>query len=617
MTDAVRISRIPRPWFTFTGCALAIAILYWAQIVLVPLAFAVLLAFVLAPVVSALQGRIGRVAAVLTVVTLTCTALGLVGWLVTQQLASIAGEIPGYQQNIHQKIRDIRGFSEGGSLDQLQSVIDRIGAEIGIPRADPSAAPAPAADPARYLGFAIRPALESIAVTGLVIALLIALLLEREELRARMIRLFGHGRLVATTRAFDDAGGRVSRYLLAQSLVNVVFGACVGIGTFLIGLPFPLLWAVLAGLSRYVPYIGPILAGSAPLLVALALEGWTKPLLVFGLFGALELVTNLWFESAVYAGVAGISQVALLVSVAFWAWLWGPFGILLATPLTVCLAVMGKHVPGLGFVSTLISDEPVLDPDIAYYQRLLAGDKAEAIEIVERYADEQPPESIYDEIMVRALNYAERDRIEERLTADEEGEVIEATRELLVDSPVRVQASEPSKEGEGEAPCEPIRVLAVPANGDSDVVALLMLDDLLAGSPITFELQHANILASEVIETARRGAYRAVCIADLPPSAPAKSRYITKRLRAIAPDLPIVVGRWAPPELADESDDALLAVGATRVAKTLIESRDQLVSLLPRERAAVEEEPGEAEADDERDRDRVRPQRRLGRNVGL
>jgi predicted PurR-regulated permease PerM len=616
MADAVRLGRIPRPWFTFTGCALAIAILYWAQVVLVPLAFAVLLAFVLTPLVSALQRRIGRVGAVLTVVTLTCTVLGLVGWLVTQQLASIAGEIPGYQQNIHQKIRDIRGFSEGGSLDQLQRVIDRIGAEIGIPQPDSSAVPATAGDPARYVGgfhIAIRPALQSIGVAGLVIALLIGLLLEREELRARMIRLFGHGRLVATTRAFDDAGWRVSRYLLAQSVVNVAFGTCVGIGTFLIGLPFPLLWAVLAGLSRYVPYIGPMFAGSAPLLVALALEGWTKSLEVFALFAALELVTNLWFESAVYAGVAGISQVALLVGVAFWAWLWGPFGILLATPLTVCLAVMGKHVPGLGFVSTLISDEPVLDPDIAYYQRLLAGDKAEAIEIVERYADDQPPESIYDEIMVRALNYAERDRIEERLTAEEEGEVIEATRELLVDSPVRVQASEPSEAGEGEAIGEPIRVLAVPANGESDVVALLMLDDLLAGSPITLELQHANMLASEAIETAQRGAYRAVFIADLPPSAPSKSRYITKRLRAIAPDLPIVVGRWAPPELADESDDALLAVGATRVAKTLIESRDQLVSLLPRERAALEgDEPGEAEADDQRDRDRVRPQRRLG-----
>ena len=339
------------------------------------------------------------------------------------------------------------------------------------------------------------------------------------------------------------------------------------------------MWATLAGVARYVPYVGPTVATVVPLLVSLALSGWTKPLLVIGLFAALELVTNLVFETAVYAGVAGISQVALLIGVAFWGWLWGPAGILLATPLTVCLGVMGKHVPGLGFFSTLISEEPVLEPDLAYYQRLLAGDKAEAIEIVERYLDEQPPESAYDAIMLCALNFAERDRIEERLTADEERAVIETTRELLEDAPARAKMIELADDQKPEL--DPLRVLAIPANGEGDVVALSMLADLLNGSssPISLDLQPGNLLTSEILELVERESFCAILIADLPPSAPSRSRYIAKRLRMRAPDLPILVGRWAPPELSDENADALLAVGATRVASTLLESRDQLLGL--------------------------------------
>jgi hypothetical protein len=387
-----------------------------------------------------------------------------------------SGEIPAYQQNIHQKIRDIRGFSEGGVLDDLRIASEKIAIELGLaqPPPDPNAAPPPvvSADPAngRANLDTARRLLERLAAAGLVVALVIFMLLEREPLRGRLVRLFGHGRLVATTRAFDEAGWRVSRYLLAQSLVNVMFGVSVGIGMYLIGMPYPLLWATLAGVARYVPYVGATVAAVVPLLVSLSLSGWTKPFLVLGLFTVLELITNLVFETAVYAGVAGISQVALLVGVAFWGWLWGPFGILLATPLTVCLGVMGKHVPGLGFVSTLISDEPVLDPDITYYQRLLANDKAEAIEIVERFVDDHPPETVYDAIMVRALNYAERDRIEERLTAEEEREVIETTRELLDDTPLRAKLSEAhaDEDGEGAVRVEPLRVLAVPANGEGD-----------------------------------------------------------------------------------------------------------------------------------------------------
>jgi predicted PurR-regulated permease PerM len=578
MADALRV---PRPWFTFTGCVLAIAVLYWAQVILVPIAFAVLLAFVLAPVVTALQRWTGRVTAVSAVVTLSCAGLGLVGWLVTQQLASLAVDIPTYQRNIDQKIRDVRGLGEHGLIEKLRRASDKIGAELGVSvQADSDAAPPPVVNPDPGAGLhAARALLDKLAAFGLVVLLVVFMLLERERLRERVIRLFGHGRLVATTRAFDEASQRVSRYLLAQSLVNVLFGTCVGLGTFLIGLPYPLLWAALAGVARYVPYVGPGVAFLAPLLVSLALEGWMRPLLVVALFTVLELVTNLELETVVYAGVAGISKVALLIGIAFWAWLWGPLGILLATPLTVCLAVMGKHVPGLEFVSTLISDEPVLEPDISYYQRLLAGDQAEATEIAERYAGETAAEAIFDAIMLPALNYAERDRIEGRLTADEERSVIEATRELLADAPARINRHDAA----GVTASAAVPVLGIPADGEGDAVALQMLADLLRDSPASLEMQPGNRLTSEIVEIVKREPerYRAVCIADLPPSSPARSRSLAKRLRAIAPELPILVGRWAPPSLADESDEALRAAGATHVSSTLVETRDRLAGLFP------------------------------------
>jgi hypothetical protein len=270
--------------------------------------------------------------------------------------------------------------------------------------------------------------------------------------------------------------------------------------------------------------------------------------------------------------------VALLVAVAFWSWLWGPLGLLMATPLTVCLSVLGKYVPGLEWISTLISDQPVLAPDVAYYQRLIAGDNAEAIDIIDRHVEENPPETLYDAIMLRALSYAERDRIEERLSPEEERAVIEATRELLVVAPGRPKID---PEAPYVKPADRVPVLGVAAHGDGDVVALRMFGDLLAGMPLELEAKPEILLTAEVLEVMATGAYRAVCIADLPPSAPSKSRYLVKRLRATAPELPILVGRWAPRELADDSNELLESDGATHVGSTLIESRDFLASLLP------------------------------------
>jgi predicted PurR-regulated permease PerM len=579
MSEALR----PPPWLTFAGTVLVTAVLYWAQVVIVPAAFALLLVFVLTPAVTGLQRWIGRVPAVLGVVAIAMLGLAVVGWLVTQQLASLAGELPAYRQNIHQKISDIRGASEGGALEKLQRAIDQIDAELagqrGAEASEPLVVEKDRTNGPWGIPLSVAPVITPLATLGLVVALVIAMLLERENLRDRLIRLFGHAQLVATTRAFDEAGWRVSRYLIVQSVFNAAFGVFVGVGLFFIGLPYSILFGALAGVLRYIPYAGPTVAALAPILLAFALAGWTKILLVVALFVVLELVLSLYLESAVFAGVAGISQVALLLAVAFWAWLWGPIGILLATPLTVCLAVLGKHIPGLEFVSTIVSDEPVLAPEMRFYQRLLAGDQAEAIELLERHVEEQPAESAYDAIMIPALTYAERDRIEGRLTAEEERAVIEGARELMAESPLRKDDAEPNESADARAPAEPIRVLGVPANGEADVVALRMLSDLLADTPFSIEQKPGQMLTSEVVEVLREEPYRAVCIVDLPPSPPVRSRAIAKRMRAIDAELPILVGRWAPPELADDSSDALRSAGASHVAATLLETRDQLLAL--------------------------------------
>lgn len=564
-----------RPWLTFIGCVLVGVVLYIAQAIVVPVALAVLLSFLLTPVVAALQRRIGRVPAVLAVVLAAVGMLGAGGFIVTQQLASVAQELPAYRQNIRQKIRDVRGAGTGGSVELLQRTVDDI--ENELHKDEPAAAPARPVivRPEQVTGLwsfpsVVGPLVGPLTTAGLVVALAIFMLLERDELRSRLIRLFGYGRLAVTTKAFDEAGRRVSRYLLVQSFVNLLYAIGVAVGLFFLGVPYAILWASLAGMLRFIPYVGPVVGFVAPVAVALAVfEGWVRPLLVIGLFLVLELFTNLVLETVLYAGAIGVSQVALLIAVAFWSWLWGPLGLLLATPLTVCLAVLGKYVPGLEFVSTLISDEPVLTPDLTYYQRLLAGDDADAGDLIERHVAQNDPDTVFDAVMLPALSYAERDRTEGRLEPDEELAVIEATAELLND-----MIEGPLDRAEGTIP-----VLGLAADGAPDVLALRMLARLLRDTPIALEIRERPALSPDLLEALRSGHYRAICIADIPPSAPSRSRVLTRRVRALAPDLPILVGRWAPAGLADDSSEALRAAGATHVATKLIETRTELASL--------------------------------------
>jgi predicted PurR-regulated permease PerM len=588
-----------KPWVTFAGGVLVVAVLYWAQALLVPLALAILLTFVLTPPVTWLQRWVGRVPAVLLVVTLVFAALGLAGWGLTWQMDYLVADLPGYRANIRTKIADVRLAGRGSALEKLQEMLEGIKADLETSEAAKGTVLRPLVVTSNqvtgFLGFAwLGPVVGPLSTAGLVAAMVIFMLLERRDLRDRLIGLIGLGRLATTTKAFDEAGSRVSRQLLMQSLVSLLYGLAVYVGLYFLHVPYPLVWATLGAAFRFIPYLGPVLAAGAPILVSLAaLEGWTGPLIVLALFVVLELFTNLVLEMVLYAGAVGMSQVTLLVSVAFWTWLWGPLGLLMASPLTVCLVVLGKHVPGLAFVGMLMDDTAALAPEYGYYQRLVARDQSEAAELIESHIKTEPPASVYDALLLPALSYAERDRLEHRLSSEEEGAVIDATRELISDAAEiirrhaetepRAAAADPSLLG----PREPLRVLGYAVNGAADEVALAMLAHLLDDLPIAMEITGTRMQAMELVSLVGDRKVSAVCFADLPPSPSSKTRYLVRRLRSALPELRIAVGRWGPPALADESSQTLLDAGANHVASLLIESRNYLGGLLEMPRLPV------------------------------
>ena len=480
---------------------------------------------------------------------------------------------------------------QGGSVEKLQDTIEDITNDLGkseVPRGTISRPVVVTSEQvAGFSGFTwLSPIAGLLGTAGLVLAMVIFMLLERRDLRDRLIGLLGHGHLAVTTKAFDEAATRVSRQLLMQSLVNLLYGIAAGAGLYLLDVPYPLVWAAMAAVLRFIPYVGPVLGAGAPILVSLAAaEGWAGPLYVVGLFVVLELFTNLVLETVLYAGAAGVSPVALLASVAFWTWLWGPLGLVLSTPLTVCLVVLGKHVPGLEFLGTLLADTSALAPEYGYYQRLLARDQSEAADLIERHIMTESPRSVYDALLLPALNYAERDRLEQRLSPDEETAVIDATRELLSDAAESIRGLNPEPSALPDSPPlpgprEPLRVLGYATNGAADELALAMLAHLLDDLPISLETMSTRLQVSELLSLVQTQGFSVVCLANLPPSPPSKTRYLVKRLHATFPDVRILVGRWGPAALADESAEVLRSTGATLVATTLLETRTYLAGLV-------------------------------------
>jgi predicted PurR-regulated permease PerM len=604
--SAVAVRQI-RPLITVATLLLVAVCLYWAQAILIPIALALMLTFLLTPPVNTLRRLgVGRVVAVLVVVFLALVVVGTVGWGVSSQVTSLAHELPRYRHNIRQKISDLRAFGQGGALEKLQGTAKEVAQEMQ--KADRSLAsddrPVPViveGEKTRFLSLPVTlgPVLQNLATAGLVIVLVLFMLLQRNELRNRLIRLMGHGRLTITTKALDEAGERITRYILMQSIVNGSFGLAIGIGLFFIGLPHAVVWGLLAAVLRYIPYLGPWIAAILPITLSLVVfPGWQRPLLVVALFIAIELLSNNFMEPWLYGQTAGVSEVALLVAVAFWTWLWGPIGLVLATPLTVCLVVVGKYIPEMGFMVVLLGDEPVLKTDVSFYQRLLAGDQREASEIIEEYLQRHPRETLWDEVLVPALVFARRDRESDRLTDDEWHFIRRATREIIEQlPPEEATTTEQGRAAETDvAVAGRVRrptVLGLPARDETDELALLMLRQSLTTVGCQLEILAEEMLSAEMVAAVEEKGAALVCVAALPPGGVTQSRYLCKRLRQKLPDLKILVGRWGLSGDGDADRQALSAVGADEVATRLVDSRDQLLQFVrlapPAERDTVEE----------------------------
>ncbi len=584
-----------------------IALLYWAQAVLIPVALAMLLTFLLSPVSGFLERiAFGRLPAVILVVVFAFSLLGGIGWIVAFEFGSLANELPKYTVNSRQKIADVRGAGKGGALEKVQKTVEEVKSEIQKDDAPAKAQPSTVVmQPVESFAFwpvplAVGPMLERFASAGLVIVLVIFMLVQREDLRNRLIRLVGYGRLTVTTRALEEAGQRISSYLFMQTVINSSFGLAVGLALYLIGLPYAILWGFLAALLRFIPYVGPFAAAIMPSVLSLAVfQGWLWPIVVVGLFLVLELLNNMVLEPLLYGESAGVSGVGLLVAIAFWTWLWGPVGLVLATPLTVCVVVFGKYMPGMDFIGVLMSDQPAMASNMSYYQRLLAMDQAEAAEIVEDHLKSQPAEQIYDEVMIPALNYARRDRELGRLTEEGEQFVFRGTREILDDLKSLIPKSLPAAAGSGKAvvsdaelaPARPkVRVLGCPAQDEADELALAMFRQLLDATQYETEVMSNAALTSEVVALVGETNPALMIIASVSLGGLAQTRYLCKRLRARFPGLKIAVGYWG---MGSEDSNNILLAGADRVGTTLIETREQIMQLCP-VHAYAEAQPGTA-----------------------
>jgi predicted PurR-regulated permease PerM len=390
---------------TLLTVGLVVAFLYFARDVIVPIALAILLSFLLAPAVRFLRRwHLGRVAAVS--LTVLIAFLAMVGFtaVVVQEISSLAEQLPEYRSNLVAKIRSLPAAVPGGGVfRRATSMVQELGrelkqseTEISTPAGDRSTMGASSTEPAKPLPVAIQrpefeplqivqsivgPLLQPLAMAGLVIVFVVMILLEREDLRDRLLRLAGRGDLHRTTVAMDDAAGRISKYLSRQLVVNACSGLPIGLGLAIIGLPNAALWGIFAALLRFLPYLGIVIAAGFPIALAVAVyPRWMLLIWVIVLFIGTELAVANLLEPWVYAASTGISSVALIAAATFWTWLWGPIGLLLSTPLTVCLVVLGRHVPQLEFLDVLLGNEPVLAPDETFYQRLLANDPEEATE---------------------------------------------------------------------------------------------------------------------------------------------------------------------------------------------------------------------------------------------
>lgn len=550
---------------TLTGVVVAVVIilaLYFGRDVLIPVTLAMLLSFLLTPVVELFRRLwLGRVLSVLlTVVLALCIILAL-GMAIGSQVGLLSKNLPQYESTIQKKIHSLRD----ATVERFSGKLERIGHQLSSAGSEAPPAvkagttakrqpvPVVVTQPvpsALQIGEAvISPLLSPLATAGIILVVTIFALLQQEDLRDRMIRLFGSGDLRRTTLAMNDAGRRLSRYFLTQLGINTSFGAIVGIGLYFIGVPNPVLWGILGALLRFVPYVGSWIAALLPMALAMAVTpGWSKVIWTALLYGVTELTMGQAVEPLVYGHSTGLTPIAVIIAAIFWTWMWGPIGLIISTPLTLCLVVLGRHVQRLEFLDVLLGDRPALTPGEGFYQRILADDPDEAEEQAETYLEERPLSSYYDEVALKGLQLAADDVARQTLPAAKIERIKGVTLELIEDldryDDAPIAPSDTPLElapgwREGKA------VLCIAGRGPLDEIVTGMVDQLLRKHGLQARMMpHETVSRSHIRSFDVRDAAMA-CIFYLDIGGnPAHLRYLLRRLRERLPDVPLLVGLW-------------------------------------------------------------------------
>jgi predicted PurR-regulated permease PerM len=600
-----------------------VAALYVGRDILVPVALAILLSFVLASPVGLLQRmRVPRGIAVVGTVLFAFAIIFALGSLVATQLNRLAGDLPRYQTTIQSKVQSVRGISGGSStLERAAGMLQDLGKELDKPGGvEPGRTVVPSSSGAQIvkpvpvevlqpdpgalesLRSLIAPLISPLATTGIIVIFVIFILLQREDLRNRLIRLAGSQDLQRTTAALDDAAGRLSRLFLNQLLINTGFGVLIGIGLWLIGIPSAVLWGILATVLRFIPYIGSVISAAFPLALAVAVDpGWSMLAWTAALFFVVEPIVGQVVEPMVYGHSTGLSPVAVVVSATFWTALWGPIGLVLATPLTVCLVVLGRHVERLAFLDVMFGDRPALSPPEIFYQRMLAGDPAEATEKAEEFLRERSLSSYYDEVSIRGLQLAQADLERNALDQARLEKIRESVAELVDDLSDQIDrepsGDRPTSDAEAVAAVEatasePVHadlpilqpdelpvawkgeypVLCIAGRTALDEAAAMMLAQLCNAHGLRTRVEGAGALSTSNIFRLEPDGVAMICLSYVSTANPSQIRYAVRRLRRKFPRALIMVGQWVESDAAAGVEAILESSTADLLASSLREA---------------------------------------------
>jgi predicted PurR-regulated permease PerM len=581
--------------------------LYVGREVLVPIALAILMSFVLAPFVRKLHDwRVPRLVAVLLVVIVAFSAILVAGGMIVSQVNQLATDLPRYQATLREKIQTVRGMTGGsGTLEKAAEVLQDLNSELRTPgKITPTAdrpvlveirQPYPGA--LQTLVGLITPLVNPLATTGIVFLFVVFILLQREDLRNRLIRLGGVADLQRTTAAIDDAGHRLSRLFLAQLALNAAFGVVIGTGLFFIGVPSAPLWGLLAMVLRFVPYIGAVLAAVFPLVLAAAVgPDWTMVFWTAALFAIAEPLTGHVIEPLVTGYSSGLSPVAVIASATFWTWLWGPIGLILATPLTVCLVVIGRHVDRLKFLDVMFGDEPALSPAQLVYQRMLAGDAIEAVEQAEIYLKEKSLTSFYEDVLLESFALGQADALSGNVDEDRLERIRAVAAEIITDLSVHeetpktgvddnegfsgLKTAEGGKAGLNKpvVPGSAKLVLCIPGPGALDESFALIVAQLVERRGLAARAESRKTISVGHIFSLDTSSAALLCLCCLKGTRASQIRYAVRRLLRKAPDVPIILARIGsdPIQADDVSELEGVSVGVTLDATlALIENKSR------------------------------------------